>query len=249
MAGAMAEVARQTLRDEFRNIDPRSSRIVLIEAGPRLLPTFPESLSRYAERVLAPMGVEVQLSSMVTGCDAHGVSLGEKRIEGSTIVWAAGVVASPAADWLGAEHDRAGRVMVGPDLSVPGMPHIFAVGDTAVLADTGGRSIPGIAPAAKQMGRYVGKLIAGRLAGQPPPRSFAYRHYGDLATVGRKAAVVRVGRVQLTGFIGWVFWSVAHIYFLIGIRNRFVVAVTWLWSYLTFKRGARLISNPPAPSP
>jgi NADH dehydrogenase len=244
MAGAMAEVARHTLRHEFRNIDPRSSRIVLIEGGPRLLPTFPESLSRYAQTALESMGVEIMLSTMVTGCDRRGVTFGSGSIEGGTIVWAAGVVASPAARWLEVAHDRAGRVRVAPDLSVPGHADIFVIGDTAAPA---GEAVPGIAPAAKQMGRYVGKLIARRVADQAPPGPFVYRHAGDLATIGRKAAVVRLGRVQLTGFIGWLFWSVAHIYFLIGIRNRFVVAVTWLWSFITLKRGARLISNPPAP--
>ena len=197
------------------------------------------------KRSLERMGVEVLLSAKVTGCDENGVSLGNERIEAGTIIWAAGVVASPAARWLRAEHDRAGRIKVAPDLSVPGRPEIFAIGDTAAVLDRSGRPVPGIAPAAKQMGRYVGKLIAARLAGRAPPAPFVYRHAGDLATIGRKSAVVKLGRLTLTGFIGWVFWSVVHIYFLIGVRNRFVVAVTWLWSYLTFKRGARLISVAP----
>jgi NADH dehydrogenase len=155
------------------------------------------------------------------------------------------VVASPAAAWLCTEHDRAGRIKVAPDLSVPGRPEIFAIGDTAAVFDQSGHPVPGIAPAAKQMGRYVAKAIAARLAGQAAPAPFVYRHAGDLATIGRKSAVVKLGRLTLTGFIGWVFWSVAHIYFLIGLRNRLVVAVTWLWSYLTFKRGARLINMAP----
>jgi NADH:ubiquinone reductase (H+-translocating) len=241
MAGAIAEVAQRTLQHDFRRIDPRTSRIILIEAGPRLLPAFPEALSAYAERSLEKMGVEVELNRMVTGCDAEGVSLDQGRIEAATVIWAAGVVASPAANWIGAEHDRSGRIKVNPDLSVPGRPEIFAIGDTALVLRRDGRSIPGIAPAAKQMGHYVGELIAARVEGRPAPAPFAYHHLGDLATIGRKSAVVKLGPIRLTGFIGWVFWSAVHIYFLIGLRNRFVVAVNWLWSYLTFQRGARLI--------
>ncbi|HLL27935.1 MAG TPA: NAD(P)/FAD-dependent oxidoreductase [Xanthobacteraceae bacterium] len=237
MAGAIAEIARQTLRFDFRRIDPRSSRIVLIEGGPRILPTFPEELAAYAKRALERMGVEVMTGAMVTACHRDGVSLGEKRIDSESIVWAAGVVASPAADWTGAERDRAGRIKVGADLSLPGYPEIFAVGDTAAPL----MAIPGIAPAAKQMGRYVGRLIRARIEGRAAPAPFVYRHAGDLATIGRKAAVVKLHQLELTGFPGWLFWSIAHIYFLIGIRNRFVVAITWLWSYLTYQRGARLI--------
>lgn len=244
MAGAMAEVARETLRADFRRIDPRASRIVLIEAGPRLLPTLPENLSRYAQAVLENMGVEVKVDTRVTGCDQGGVMLGDTHIDASTIVWAAGVKASPAAQWIGAQTDRAGRIPVGPDLSVPGLPDIFVIGDLASVTDRNGKPVPGIAPAAKQMGHYVGRLISARVAGRAEPKPFAYSHAGDLATVGRRAAVVKIGRFELTGFLGWLFWGVAHIYFLIGLRNRFVVAVTWLWSYLTFRRGARLISMP-----
>ncbi len=239
MAGAIAEIARQTLRFDFRRIDPRSSRIVLIEAGPRILPTFPEELSAYAKRSLTRMGVEVMTSAMVTACHRDGVSLEEKRIDSESIVWAAGVVASPAAEWIGAEHDRVGRIKVGPDLAVPGHPEIFAIGDTAAPP----APVPGMAPAAKQMGRYVGELIRARVEGGLEPKPFVYRHAGDLTTIGRKSAVVKLSRLQLTGFIGWLFWGVAHIYFLIGIRNRFVVMITWLWSYLTYQRGARLITE------
>jgi NADH dehydrogenase len=242
MAGAIADVAKQTLKADFRDIDPRSARILLIEAGPRVLPTFPEELADYARRSLEKMGVEVMTSSMVTDCDQNGVALGQQRIAAETIIWAAGVVASPAAHWLGADHDRAGRVKVGPDLTIAGRPEIFVIGDTATLADD--QRIPGIAPAAKQMGKYVARVIAARLNGSDPPEPFRYRHAGDLATIGRKAAIVSLGRVRLKGFIGWLFWSVAHIYFLIGLRNRFVVAANWLWSYLTFKRSARLITRP-----
>ena len=182
----------------------------------------------------------------MTGCDAQGVSLDGGRIEAATVIWAAGVVASPAAQWIGAEHDRAGRIKVNPDLTVPGRPEIFAVGDTATVTDRDGHPVPGIAPAAKQMGSYVGKVIAARVEGQPPrrrPSSIAT--LGDLATIGRKSAVVKLGVFQLTGFLGWLFWSAIHIYFLIGMRNRFVVALNWLWSYMTFQRGARLIGEAP----
>jgi NADH dehydrogenase len=245
MAGAIAEVARQTLQHDFRRIDPRTSRIVLIEAGPRLLPTFPKALSEYAKRSLQSMGVEVELGRTVTGCDAQGVSLDGGRIEAATVIWAAGVVASPAALWIGAEHDRAGRLKVNADLSVPGRSEIFAVGDTATVPEANGHSVPGIAPAAKQMGRYVGKVIAARVQGRPAPPPFVYHHVGDLATIGRKSAVVKLGHLQLTGFFGWLFWSAIHIYFLIGMRRRFVVALNWLWRYMTFQRGARLIGIAP----
>jgi NADH dehydrogenase len=245
MAGAIAEVARRTLRHDFRRIDPRTSHIILVEAGPRLLPAFPEPLSDYAARSLRQMGVEVQTGRTVTGCDAHGVTLGDARIEAATVIWAAGVVASPAAQWIGADRDRAGRIKVGADLTIPGHPEIFAAGDTASVAAPDGRPVPGIAPAAKQMGRYAGRVIAARIAKQAAPPPFAYHHLGDLATIGRKSAVVKLGALQLTGLIGWLFWSAVHVYFLIGLRNRFVVALNWTWSYLTFKRGARLIGTAP----
>jgi len=245
MAGAIAEVARQTLQHDFRRIDPRTSRIVLIEAGPRLLPTFPEALSDYARRSLQAMGVEVELNRKVTGCDAQGVTTDGGHIEAATVVWAAGVVASPAAKWIAAANDGAGRIKVNPDLSVPGHNDIFAVGDTVLVVQPNGRPVPGIAPAAKQMGHYVGRVIAARVRGLPAPAPFAYRHLGELATIGRKSAVVKLGAFQLTGFLGWLFWSAVHIYFLIGLRNRFVVALNWLWSYLTFQRGARLIGIAP----
>jgi len=238
-------VARQTLAMDFRRIDPKASRIVLIEAGPRVIPTLPANLSDYAQATLAQMGVEVMTSTRVVGCDARGVDLEHGRIDAATIIWAAGVIASPAARWLDAEHDRAGRVTVGPDLSVSGHPEIFAIGDTAAAIDLAGQPIPGIAPAAKQMGRYVGRLIAARIAGAAAPGPFRYRHQGDLAAIGRRAAVVKLGALELTGFPGWLFWSLVHIFFLIEIRDRFVVAFTWLWDYITFQRGARLITRVP----
>ena len=245
MAGAIAEIALQTLAADFRRIDPRSAHIMLIEAGPRLLPTFPPALSDYVRETLTHAGVTVMTDTRVMNCDARGVDLDSGRLDAGTVIWAAGVIASPAAKWLGAEADRAGRVKVNADLSVPGQPDIFVIGDVAALADAKGAPIPGTAPAAKQMGQYVGRSIAARIAGRTVRKPFRYMHVGDLATIGRRAAVVKLGRLQLKGFIGWVFWSVAHIYFLIGLRNRFIVAFSWFWNYITFQRGARLITNAP----
>jgi NADH dehydrogenase len=245
MAGAIAEIARQTLAADFRRIDPRTARIVLVEAGPRLLPTFPPELSDYAHKALERAGVEIKTRTYVTNCDRHGVDTDGGRIEACTLIWAAGVIASPAAQWLGAQADRAGRVKVEPDLSVPGHPDIFVIGDAAAVMDAKGKPVPGIAPAAKQMGQYVGKLIAARLAGRTGSKPFRYLHLGDLATIGRRAAVVQFGPLRLRGYIGWWFWGLAHIYFLIGLRNRFVVAFSWFWNYITFQRGARLITNAP----
>lgn len=247
MAGAMAEVARETLRADFRRINPGTARIILIEASPRILPALPENLSLYSKRMLESMGVEVRVDTQVTGCDERGVTLGDRRIDASTMVWAAGVKASPAAQWIGAATDRAERIQVNPDLSVPNMPDIFVIGDLASIADQNGKAVPGTAPAAKQMGRDVGRRITSRVmrrrnSDRDGSKPFVYRHAGDLAAIGRRAAVVKIGRFELTGFLAWLFWGVAHVYFLIGLRNRFVVAVTWLWSWLTFRRGARLIS-------
>lgn len=247
MAGAIAEVAKKALRRDFRRIDPRAARVVLIEAGPRVLAGFPDHLSDYAVRALERMGVEVMTDNPVTGCDDGGVETKAGRIEARTIVWGAGVRASPAAEWAGAEADRAGRVTVAPDLSLPGHPEIFAIGDTALVEQEDGTPVPGIAPAAKQMGAYVARVLAARAKGEAPPGPFRYRHEGDLATIGRKAAVVKRGRLELTGFIGWLAWSLAHVYFLIGLRARLVVGGAWLWNWLTYRRGARLISiGPPA---
>jgi NADH dehydrogenase len=249
MAGAIAEIARRTLAMDFRRIDPKASRIILIEAGPRVMPILPENLSQYVQQTLRQKGVEVLTSTRVVGCDPRGVDLEGGRIDAATIIWAAGVVASPAARWLDAEQDRAGRVKVGPDLSLSRHPEVFAIGDTAAVMSPAGQgiqAIPGIAPAAKQMGRYVGRLIAARIAGEPiSPEPFRYRHQGDLATIGRRAAVVKLGRLELKGFLGWLFWSIVHVFFLIEIRDRFVVAFIWLWDYITFQRGARLITRVP----
>ena len=243
LAGAIAELAKVALAQDFRTIDPREARIVLIEAGPRLLATFSERLSRIAEGSLGRLGVEVVTGRAVTGCDAEGVSLGTERLASRTVLWAAGVMASPAGKWLAAERDRAGRIVVGPDFSVQGHPEIFAVGDTAAMRDAVGRQVPGVAPAAKQGGRCVAQVIRARIAGRPAPAAFRYRDWGNMATIGRKSAVCDFGRIRLTGFPAWILWGVAHVYFLIGFRNRAVVALNWLWSYLTFQRGARLITG------
>jgi len=244
MAGAIADVARYALPPDFRNVDPAQARVLLIEAGPRILPSFPERLSAHAATSLRRMGVEVMTGSAVTGIDAKGVNVGERRIEAGAVIWAAGVQASPAARWLGVEPDRAGRTPVGSDLSLAGHPEVFVIGDTAAVTDAAGRPVPGLAPAAKQMGDYVGRLIAARVRGRSPPGPFRYRHEGDLATIGRKSAIVKLGRLTLTGFIGWAFWGLVHVYFLIGVRNRIAVAFSWLWDYVTFGRRSRLITGP-----
>jgi NADH dehydrogenase len=242
MAGAIAELANRALARDFRSIDPRSARIILIEAAPRLLGAFDASLSEAAKRSLEQLGVEVRLGAAVTALDEGGVSLGAERIEARTVIWGAGVIASPAGRWLGAEADRAGRVKVAPDLSVPGHPEIFVIGDTAAATSADGRPLPGVAPVAKQQGEYVARLLIARERGRSLP-PFRYRDFGSLATIGRKRAVIQMGRLKLQGFIAWLIWCVAHIYFLIGFRNRFVVALNWFWNYVTFQRGTRLITG------
>lgn len=242
MAGAIAELARKALSADFRSIDPRATRVTLIEAGPRLLPTFHPELSEAARHSLEKLGVEVRLNSPATQCDKRGVEAGGERIEARTIIWAAGVVASPVGQWLGVATDRAGRVNVNPDLSVPGHPEIFVLGDAANFAGPDGRPLPGVAPVAKQQGAYLGRLIKARLKGADLP-AFHYRDFGSLATIGRKSAVVEMGRFRITGFVGWIIWSIAHIYFLIGFRNRLAVVLNWGWNYITFQRGARLITG------
>ncbi|MDB5450834.1 MAG: pyridine nucleotide-disulfide oxidoreductase [Phenylobacterium sp.] len=243
LAGAIAEIARDALKSEFRHIDPAAARVVLAEAGPRILPTFSDSLAADAARRLSRYGVDVRTRAKVVDVDASGVTLEDGRIEAATVLWAAGVRAGPLTADLPGEHDRAGRAQVAADLSLPGHPDIFVIGDAAAVASPDGRAVPGIAPAAKQMGAYVGQLIERRLSGRPPPPAFRYRHAGDLATIGRGAAVVRLGAIQLTGLPGWLFWGFIHVYFLIGLRARFFVALDWLWSYVTYHRGARLITG------
>jgi NADH dehydrogenase FAD-containing subunit len=243
MAGAIAELANNALARDFRNIDPRLARVVLVEAGPRVLPVFPEKLSAVAARALQGLGVEVRTGQAVGQCDAQGVAVGGERIESRTVIWGAGVAASAAGKWLGAVTDRAGRVKVGADLSLPGHEEIFVVGDTAAAVNVDGKPVPGIAPAAKQAGIYVARRIAAAVAGGDMPGPFRYRHLGNLATIGRAAAVADFGFVQLSGRLAWLLWGVAHIFFLIGFRNRVTVALDWLVSYVTYQRGARLITG------
>jgi NADH dehydrogenase len=242
MAGAIAELANRALAKDFRSIDPRCARVILVEAAPRLLTPFEPSLSEAAKASLEQLGVDVRLGSAVTAVDAEGVSIGAERIEARTVIWGAGVMASPAAHWLGAESDRAGRVKVTPDLSVPGRPDIFVIGDTALASGEDGKPLPGVAPVAKQQGQYVADLLIARRDGKTVA-PFRYRDFGSLATIGRKRAVAQLGRLKINGFVAWVLWSVAHIYFLIGFRNRLVVATNWLWNYVTFQRGTRLITG------
>jgi NADH dehydrogenase len=243
MAGAIAELARTALAADFRRIEPGTARVVLVEAGARVLATFPEQLSHKAQSSLEDLGVTVMTGKPVETCDADGVVIAGTRIRASTLVWAAGVAASQAAKWVGADKDRAGRAIVEPDLTVPGHPEIFAIGDTALVRDADGKIVPGIAPAAKQQGVYAARAIAARVAGRRSPPPFRYRHLGSMATIGRKSAVVDFGRVQLSGFVAWLLWGLAHVYFLIGFRSRVVVALNWIWAYVTFQRGARLITG------
>jgi NADH:quinone reductase (non-electrogenic) len=243
MAGAIAELSKVALAKDFRAIDTTMSRIILIEAGPRLLPAFAESLSAVAKASLEKLGVEVRLGRAVTQCDDGGVAVGEDRIACRTIIWAAGVKASPAAEWLAAAHDSAGRVLVEPDLTLPGHPEVFVIGDTALMRDAAGKPLPGVAPVAKQEGKYVAAVLAARIHRTTEPRAFRYRDLGNLATIGRGYAIVDFGRFRLTGRVAWFVWGLAHIYFLIGFRSRLLVAMNWLWSYVTFQRGARLITS------
>jgi NADH dehydrogenase len=243
MAGAVAELARKALALDFREIDPKRTRVVLVEAGSRLLASFPERLSRYTESVLRRLGVEVRLASAVTHCGPDGVRLGAESIDAGTIIWAAGVSASPAAAWLGIQGDRAGRVPVTSDLRAPAHDNVFVIGDTALALNPDGQPVPGIAPAAKQEGAYVARALAARIAGREPPSAFVYADRGLLATIGRRAAVIAYKRVQLKGWLAWWLWGAAHIYFLVNLRNRIIVMTQWLWSYLVFERGARLITG------
>ena len=242
MAGTIADLARDTLPRDFRNIDTSKARVVLIEAGPRVLAGFPDDLSAYAQRSLEGLGVEVMLGEAVTECTAEGVVYGGKILDARTIVWAAGVRASRAAEWLGAPADRAHRLKVNPDLTVPGHPDIFAVGDTVTIDGPDGKPVPGIAPAAKQQGRYVATLIKARLEGGTLP-PFRYKHAGSLAQIGKRLAVIDFGRIKLRGTLAWWIWGIAHIYFLIGLRNRLSVALSWLWIHARDQRAARLITQ------
>lgn len=242
LAGTIADLAKDTLAPDFRNIDTRKARVVLIEAGPRVLAGFPDDLSAYAQASLESLGVEVKVGQPVTECSADGVVYGDNKLEARTIIWAAGVRASRAAEWLNAPADRAHRLEVLPDLTVPGHPNIFAIGDTVTIAGPDGRPVPGIAPAAKQQGRYAAATIKARLnGGSLPP--FRYKHAGSLAQIGKRLAVIDFGRIKLRGTIAWWIWGIAHIYFLIGLRNRLSVAISWLWIHARDQRAARLITQ------
>jgi NADH:quinone reductase (non-electrogenic) len=241
MSGAIAELAHKALAADFRHIDTRSARIILVEAAPRILTTFPESLARKTKRRLEHMGVEVIEGRPVEEVDERGVVVGGERIEAHTIIWSAGVSASPAGKWLGAEVDRAGRVKVESDLSLPGHPNVFVIGDTASVTQ-GGKPLPGVAPVAMQAGEYVASLIVQRIAGKEQRKPFRYFNKGNLATVGRSYALVDLGKVRMAGFLAWVTWLVVHIFYLIGFRNRVVALFQWAWTYLTYNRGARLIT-------
>jgi NADH dehydrogenase len=242
LAGAIAELAHQNLPPEYRHIDTRRARVVLIEAGPRVLAGFPDDLSAYAQRSLESLDVEVMLGAPVTECSADGVVYGGEKLEARTIIWAAGVRASRAAEWLNAPADNAQRLKVEPDLTVPGHPDIFAIGDTITIPAWNGQPVPGIAPAAKQEGRYVAEVIKARLQGRTLP-PFRYKHAGSLAQIGKRLAVIDFGRIKLRGTIAWWIWGIAHIYFLIGLRHRLSVALSWLWIYVRDQRAARLITQ------
>jgi NADH dehydrogenase len=241
MAGMLAEIARHTLKGEFRRFDPRNARVVLVEGMDRVLPPYAPDLSERARVQLEHMGVTVWLGRKVTGIDAQGVQLGGDRLEAKTVVWCAGVAASPLGATLGVPLGRGGRVIVEPDLSVPGHAEIQVVGDLALLPGHE-PPVPGVAPAAKQMGRHAARNIVAALAGKPA-RPFRYRDYGQLATIGRSSAVAMFGRIHVWGWLAWVAWLTAHIYFLIGFRNRIVVLIDWAWAYWTFERSARIVDR------
>jgi NADH dehydrogenase len=243
LAGIISELARTTLPREFRNIDTRKAKIILVEAGPRVLSAFAEDLSNYAQKELELLGVELHFGKPVTSCSAEGVMIGDTFVPCRTIVWAAGVEASPAAKWLGIPADRAGRAIVDKDLRAPGQEDIFVIGDTAAVMRDDGSPVPGIAPAAKQQGAYVARVIKAKLAGKAAPGPFHYRHQGSLATIGKSAAIIDFGWIKLKGWLAWWVWGLAHIYFLIGVRWRIAVAWSWLWIYLSRQHSARLITQ------
>ncbi len=247
MAGAIAELANFTLARDFRRISSTDARVILIEAGPRLLAPFPPDLSAKAQRSLEGLGVEVWTDVKVQDITADGVETSRAYLPAATVVWGAGVAVKHLGDWLGVETDRSGRVGVASDLSVPDQPDVYVIGDAAKVAWKDGMDVPGIAPAAKQQGAFVARRIIDTVAGRKPRDQFTYRHAGNLATIGRHAAVIDFGKIKLSGFIAWAIWGVAHIYFLIGVRKPIMVALSWVWSYLTYAKGARLITGRPAP--
>jgi NADH:ubiquinone reductase (H+-translocating) len=241
LAGTLAEIAHHTLKGEFRRIDPGTARVVLVEAGPRLLPAFTSDLSASAQRQLEKLGVTVLTGRAITHVEARGVRIGDEVVAARTVLWAAGVTASPLARSLGVPLDRSGRVQVEPDLSVAGHPEVFVIGDLAAVTSSNG-PVPGVAPAAKQMGNHVARVVKARLA-RRAARAFRYKHYGLLATIGRMAAVVDLGAFRFTGIFAWWFWLLMHVYFLIGFRNRIVVLIDWASAYWTYQRGARIVTK------
>jgi NADH dehydrogenase len=241
LAGMLPTIARRALRHDFRRIDPASARVLLLEGGPTVLPSYPDSLSEHARRDLTKLGVEVRTGALVSEIGAHHVTVGGERIHAHTILWAAGNAASPLGRQVGAATDRSGRVEVAPDLSVPGHPEVFVIGDLATIT-TKGRIVPGVAPAAMQMGRHAAKNIRRDLE-QRARVPFVYRNKGDLATIGRHRAIADFGRVQVSGFLAWWLWLFVHILYLAGFRNRLSVLVEWAYSYFTYERGARLITG------
>lgn len=243
MAGAIAELSHRALARDFRHINPKSTRIILLEAGPRILSSFPQDLSNKAQKMLEKMGVEVRVNTAVESVDANGVVAAGARVPAGTVIWAAGVAASPAGRWLGAETDRSGRVRVEPNLTVPGHPEIFVLGDTMTVMQNGA-PLPGVAPVAMQQGKYAARALTATLSGAKPLRPFHYTDKGNLATVGRAFAILDVHGLKLSGLLAWLGWLVIHILYLIGFRNRLVVLVQWAWAYLTYQRGARLITYP-----
>ncbi len=247
LAGIIAELAHDTLPKEFRRIDTTKTKVVLVEAGPRILSAFVEDLSGYAHKKLESSGVEIRTGKAVTSCTADGVNVGDSFVPCRTIVWAAGVQASPAAAWLDVPADRAGRVVVEKNLTVPGDDAIFVIGDTASVLREDGTPVPGVAPAAKQQGAFVAKVIEARLSGKTVPDIFRYHHQGNLATIGKGAAIIDFGWIKMKGGVAWWIWGLAHIYFLIGTRSRLSVAWSWLWIYLSRQHSARLITQKETP--
>ncbi len=242
LAGAVAEIAHRVVAGNFRAIDPSRARVILVEAGPRVLPAYSEDLSLSAERQLKNLRVEVMVNSKVTGLEPDAVHLGDTTLKATVILWAAGVAASPLGRLLGCPLDRAGRVITEPDLTIPGHPEVFVIGDMAAVKQADGSLVPGVAPAAIQMGEYAAQTILGDLNGKPR-RPFRYRDKGSLATIGRNAGIAQLGRLHLSGFIAWLAWLVVHIYFLIGFRNRLQVLWEWAWAYFRFQKGARLVTG------
>ena len=241
LAGTLVEVARKTLASDFRNIDPTEARVILLEGSPKVLPAYADPLNLKARQQLEHLGVEVQTEKIVTGIDANGVNIGSERIDAKTVLWAAGVAASPLAKALNVPLDRAGRVVVEPDLTIPGHANVYVIGDLASIASNG-KPVPGVAPAAMQMGPFAAKNILLAIAGKPR-KPFVYADKGMLATIGRGAAVVHIGGWKTSGYIAWLLWLFIHVFFLIGFRNRLLVMIQWAWSYFTYDRGARLITG------